>query len=95
MTKAKIMLTSIVVLSIVGGALAFKAKTNAGVYCLSPNPIPQQPELCNSTNFTTDPAADGQTSTDPCPDKTYFFKDNACAGNTFIEATNTVTATDE
>ena len=46
MKKAKIMLSAIVVLAVVGGALAFKAKMNKQVYC-SDQPAPH----CTFTIF--------------------------------------------
>ena len=66
MKRAKIMLTSIAILAVVGGALAFKAKTfGAGnVYCKFDNS-----GICDLVDYTT--TYQGQqpaSTTNPCKD---------------------------
>lgn len=46
MKKAKIMLTVIAIMGIVGGALAFKAKRGAVIYCATASNLP-----CNAIVF--------------------------------------------
>lgn len=90
MKKAKIMLTSIAVLAVVGGALAFKVKADANVYCKISG-------VCTKVAYTTQgynqiprPA----TTTNPCPDEDFFYTDPACPVTTsFAETLNTVTTT--
>lgn len=90
MKRAKIMLTAICVLAVVGGALAFKVKSQANVFCLTPST-----GACDKIAFTTikpnvnPPAA---TTTNPCPNETVFYTENGCQ-TTFIETQNTVYAT--
>ena len=79
MKKIKIMLTAITVLAVVGGALAFKAKTisERNVYCYLPN----ETVTCQLKQFKTqengDPvfdicAGDFFYTTNTCPDATKF-----------------------
>lgn len=89
MKKAKIMLTAICVLAVVGGALAFKAKSRANVYCLIP-----ETGICYQVAFTTlKPFLPGISTINPCPDQTVFYSGNNCA-TTYIETLNTVWQTD-
>jgi uncharacterized protein YxeA len=91
MKKAKIMLTSIAVLAVVGGALAFKATKfgQGNVFCK----FAQSPN-CRLTDYTTDFYAGQATTTNPCTasGQTVYYTENACI-TSFIETLNTVTAT--
>ena len=84
MKRAKIMLTAIAVLAVVGGALAFKAKTfdHASIYCKNGN-------ACNIVQFTfTKPTPVTTPSNDPCA-QTYFYSESGC-NTSFLETQNTV-----
>lgn len=84
MKKAKIMLIAICVLAVVGGALAFKAKQLANVYCLTP-----ATGACEKVNYTTVKIGGALPTTNPCPNETIFYTENGCQ-TTFIETFNTV-----
>jgi hypothetical protein len=79
MKKARIALTAIGLLAVVGGALAFKAtREAANVFCPSP-----QPGVCTLVSYQQAPIA-GQTGTlRPCgPNVLTYYTTTACnAGN--------------
>ena len=71
MKKAKMMFTSLAVLAVVGGALAFKAKSHYNSFVYEQDPLNNQctvlvPEL-RVTDAGTPAAASSQSTTDPCP----------------------------
>lgn len=63
MKRAKIMLTAIVVLAGVGGALAFKAQkfSQANIYCKFAGD-----QTCKKVNYTTQFVFDALSTTNPC-----------------------------
>lgn len=62
MKKARIILASVALLSIAGGALAFKAKRDAAnVYCTN------AAGACITTSYQVQPRQDVFTTTKPCP----------------------------
>jgi len=86
MKRAKIMLSAIAVLAVVGGALAFTAKTQANVFCKFPGQTP----LCQKVLYATN-VSGINTTTDPCPNEGVFYTENKCKTQ-FDEATITVTS---
>lgn len=89
MKKAKIMLTAIAVLAVVGGALAFKAKSAANVYCKNTAGTTCTKALYQTTQISA------VTTTNPCTSAnvTVFYRDEFCEGATSTEAGNTVYVT--
>ena len=89
MKKAKIMLSAIAVLAVVGGALAFKAKAagdEANVYCRNAS------NACVLVYYTTlKPSPTAIPVNDPCTaaGQTVFYTENLCQ-TSFIETQNTV-----
>jgi len=96
MKKARIMLTSIAVLAVVGGALAFKVKADANVFCKIHKGTPQeicQKQLYRTDNYLPFPQVPA-TTIDPCPEETVFYTAAGCAAAvSSIETLNTVYTT--
>lgn len=89
MKKAKIMLTSIAVLAVVGGALAFKVKADANVFCKINVGTPQL--TCEKKLYRTQ-FLPNRATTDPCPEETVWYSETECI-TAKIETLNTVYTT--
>lgn len=63
MKKAKLMLTGIAVLAVVGGALAFKARTDQGSFCI----------LTTQGNAIGDPATSTFVNAEFAGPRTYYY----------------------
>lgn len=88
MKKAKIMLTAIAVIAVIGGILAFKAKSFANVYCKFPGGAITCQKVAYTTAFRL-----GITTTDPCIHEDAFYTEDTCF-TPVDEINNTVTETD-
>jgi hypothetical protein len=60
MKKAKIMLMSTVVLAVVGGALAFKAKAVDKTFCIQPEVTPVNAQSTTLPEFCNEPIAESK-----------------------------------
>ena len=88
MKKIKIMLSAVVVLAAVGGALAFKATkfSNANVYCSTfqgSKPCKKQ----TPSYQTTQPTGQSAINFDPCGSDPNYYTESAC--NTTFTTTGT------
>jgi hypothetical protein len=79
MKAAKIMLTSIAVLAVVGGALAFKAKSQSNIFCKI---RPGQPtQICEQRLYKTTFQNNVATTNNPCPDETLMYTAAGCGAD--------------
>jgi len=76
MKKAKIMLSAIAVIAVVGGTVAFKVKSSANVWCKEKIGTPQV--TCTIKDYTTQFVIGADFTNNPCPEEAVFYTENLC-----------------